>query len=218
MILLTNLYDSRNEERNQELTTCLRKNEESGCFSEIYRFMEFEGARGWADDIPWLCHKTVYIPTKKRMTFKAYFEFANSMLPAGSHVCIANADIWFDQTLSLIQDRHLDNAFLCLSRWDEQSGGKPPIFDRDAVVAQDAWIFRTPLPMPELDTEFTQGCVKCDNVLVHVMKSAGRRVYNPTQPGPRGVDIHHLHLVEWRTYGPCVPGPIPFLSPCELPA
>ena len=70
------------------------------------------------------------------------FDYANRKL-AGHCVIAANADIFFDDSLALLEGCDLRGKLLCLSRWDVQADGSASFFEHPA--SQDAWIFRAPV-------------------------------------------------------------------------
>jgi hypothetical protein len=170
----------------------------------------------------------VPIKAVDRMTFSAYFEYANKTFAPGTAVCLANADIWFDETLLNITEQQLDErTFFACSRWGfmNEIGGWhwDEGFDKNAPVSQDAWIFRTPITWEcgpitwgTADLNFTTGHMRCDNVLSAVMQAAGYRVLNPTAPGPKSLKLHHEHRSQKHNYGTTIPGPMIFVPPMQL--
>lgn len=228
MILLTSFYDSGNEQRNAELLECWRKNAECSAFEKVYRFVESAGVLVSDDDRG----KTIFVrrvsaavndkpPVLTRCTYASYFAYANRTFPAGTIVCLANADIWFDETLLNITDAQLDQrTFFACSRWGftAHPNGQwywDDGYDQNAPVAQDAWIFRTPIEW-QGDLDFELGHMRCDNVLAWTMLQSGYRVLNPTLPGPKSLKLHHEHRSQVHNYGAAVPGPMIFVHPCQL--
>ena len=123
----------------------------------------------------------------------------------GSGVIIANADIFFDETLALIESEPLDGKMLCLSRWDEDSNGILRHLDRPD--SQDAWIFEPPLP--RIASDFFLGKPGCDNRLAYEVACAGLAVLNPS----RSLRARHLHNSGIRryTHREHVAGPVRFV-------
>src|SRR5207249_5485151 len=66
--------------------------------------------------------KVKLIQLGKRVTFRFLFDYANENLK-GRTVVIANADIFFDETLGRLHGYDLTGKLLCLSRWDVQADG-----------------------------------------------------------------------------------------------
>ena len=129
--------------------------------------------------------------------------------------CIANSDIYFDETIRLA-GAITARACYALSRWD------------DGVLwhhldSQDVWvIYGGP---HEIGAPFTMGKPGCDNALLHILKSKGFVVTNPSKT----IRCHHMHRVQWRSYladpegrarggakPERVPPPYAFCAPTEL--
>jgi len=58
-------------------------------------------------------------------------------------VIIANADIFFDETLAPLEEEPLAGRMLCLSRWDQSRDGTFRHFE--CPESQDASIFEPPI-------------------------------------------------------------------------
>jgi hypothetical protein len=230
MILLTSFFDAHDEARDSELAVCVRQNlRQCPAFGEAHYFLE--GANVDGDWLPITLmlrsevDRGVFVP--ERMTYRAYLEYANITFPAGTAVCLANADVWFDQTLLLVNAQNLGpKDFFACSRWGFMAHPTPdPVkgqwwwdegYDLNAVISQDAWIFRTPVTIPEGKLDFQMGCMRCDNVLAKVMQDAGYRVTNPTLPGPKSLKVHHEHRSQKHNYGTPVPGNMLLVPPVQL--
>ncbi len=231
MILLSSFYNAGNEHRDAELLECWKRNEHCPAFEKIYRFVdadhdELYSSGKLADGdilIPLPESKTIIVAVGSRSTYRAYFDFANRTFAPGTVVCLSNADIWFDETLLNINGQQLDGrTFFACSRWgfmDELGGWHwNEGYDKNAPVAQDAWIFRTPIEWKrEVNTlDFEFGHMRCDNVLAWTMQQSGYRVINPTYPGPKSLKLHHEHRSQAHNYGAAIPGPMIFVHPCQL--
>jgi len=222
MILLTSYYDAKNERREAELLECRKKNLECKAFDRIHRFFEqCEVLCIERQEANRVNGKEVYVIVNDRMTYKDYFVYANMALPNGTIVCLANSDVWFDETLLNITDAQMDNrTFFACSRWGymNEIGGWhwDEGYDKNAPISQDAWIFRTPINWGAANLDFSMGCMRCDNVLAGAMQQAGYRVLNPTLPGPKSLKIHHEHRSQQHNYGQPVPGAMILVPPCKL--
>jgi hypothetical protein len=198
MILLSGLYSSGNAVRDAEMRLCLQKNGGNTAFGDIYVFCE--GDFSWAEDIEYnkilKQYRNMFIGGfVKRMTYKTYLETANVRFKDGTIVCLANSDIYFDSTISLIKPEHLDNVFMCLSRWKHNPDG-PPTPDLQAKGGSDAWIFKTPVRVPA-KSDFTQGHIACDNRIAWLMQQEGYKLENPAS----SVHAIHVHASNFRSYG-----------------
>lgn len=211
MILLVGFYQDPSPARAGELLECLRRNAANARIERIHVFLEDRvdpmdiGRRYPALASP----KIRLIEHGRRLTYAALLEHANRQL-AGEVVVVANADIFFDETLAFVHGMPLEGRMLCLSRWEEGADGVPRHFDR--ADSQDAWIFEPPLP--PIACDFFLGIPGCDNRLAHEAAAAGVRVSNPSL----SVRPRHLHLTGVRRYEgqPSLPGPYRFVPTSRL--
>jgi FkbM family methyltransferase len=194
MILLIGFYEDPNPWRRAELLECLRRNVANACLQQIHVFIEHPREHTQlVSAYPVLAaDKVQLIAHGRRVTYRDLFEYANRRLPGRSAI-IANADIYFDETLIHLDGVELAGRLLCLSRWDIQPDGSAQLFDRPD--SQDAWIFAAPIG--NLACDFYLGVPGCDNRLAWEAERAGLVVSNPS----RSVMANHLHLSAVRHYG-----------------
>ena len=186
--------------RMAEYLLCLRRNLECSAIGSVVAFCE--GA------LPPLQHpKLKILRLGRRETFGDLMRYAGSEL-RGRTVVIANADIFFDETLRLA--RPGAGQLFALSRWDETPHGPRP-FDR--IDAQDAWIFKAPLPpgVPEAASFFV-GMHGCDNRLAYEAEKAGLQVCNPS----RSIIAHHVHAGPPGHGRQMIPAPYRCVRPMAL--
>jgi len=208
MILLTGFYLETDPNRHDELVECLSRNEANACFDEIHVWIE---ATVNLPDLL-LSHPLLTAPKfhlvayGQRVTFQDLLTYANRFL-TNRRVVIANTDIFFDDSLCLLDGCDLSGKLLCLSRWDVQPDGTTRLFDHSS--SQDAWIFQAPIR--EFTSDFHMGVPGCDNRLALEARKAGLHVSNPA----RSIRACHLHLSGVRHYNErdriCGPG-------CSVPA
>jgi hypothetical protein len=141
-------------------------------------------------------------PVMTRPTFAEIFLFASQTFP-GRLCCIANADIYFDETLAALDDIALDGLALCLSRWNVGADGSVKL--EGHAAGQDAWIFKSPLHVNQ--ATFTMGRIGCDNRLAYELSRCDLKILNPS----RTIRANHLHISGKRNY-PSVPVPGPYTS------
>ncbi len=192
MILLQGLYHDPDARRRGELRECLRRNADNNLLQEIHVFSEdaVESVDLQSDPL-FSLDKMRLIPHRRRMTYRDFFNYANQNLP-GRKVIIANADIFFDQSLALLENYDLDGKLLCLSRWEMKPDGSTVFFEHPA--SQDAWIFRTPIRKFRSDIHL--GLPGCENRLAWEAKHAGLKLSNPG----RSIHANHLHMSHIRRY------------------
>jgi len=192
MILLTGLYHDPDANRRGELLECLRRNLAAAELDEIHVFLEDAViASELQSHAEFNCAKICLVQQNQRVTYRKLFDYANSYL-TGKRVIIANADIFFDETLALLDGHELAGELLCLSRWDVQADGSSTFFEHPG--SQDAWIFRAPIRPFACD--FHLGLLGCDNRLAWEAQQSGLKLSNPA----RSIRANHLHLSQVRHY------------------
>ncbi|MFM6400437.1 MAG: hypothetical protein ACKPFF_27485, partial [Planktothrix sp.] len=127
-----------------------------------------------------------------RPTYEDIFKFANKSLEDDIITVIANADIYFDETLSKVKQVDLEKSFLILTRRElskncslikEYKNGLPNYF------SADTWIFQTPLRQ-DFKATYKIGTFFCDSFLNNQLsKSSNYLVYNPCF----SINSYHLH-------------------------
>jgi len=182
MILLTGFYNDPDPHRRGELLECIKRNAANEWIDEVRVFIEDETA---PEEISADQPKLKLIPLGRRVTFRFLFDYANENLK-GQTVMVANADIFFDESLRRLNGYDLNSKLLCLSRWDVQANGATVFFEHPS--SQDAWIFRAPIP--EMNCDFHLGLPACDNRLAWEAEQAGLQISNPA----RTLHANHLHM------------------------
>ena len=215
--LLIEYHVPKNEERHEEYLTCLRENIRNVFIDKIHIFLESNRKRPPIDD-----PKIVYVkPSRKsfeeqkkaniseydkgylnkkeqsRASYSDYFRYARENLH-GQSCIIANSDIFFDETLEVINGVDLKNTLICLSRWDIKKGlGGDAVRLFNRADSQDSWIFTSPVNKKvEEDATFFLGRVGCDNKLAWIAYEAGMKLTNPAKQ----IITKHLHQIDYRTY------------------
>src|SRR5215211_7311553 len=188
MILLTGFYYDPDPHRRGELLECIKRNAANEWIDEVRVFIEDETAPA---EISADQRKLKLIPLGRRVTFRFLFDYANENLK-GQPVIVANADIFFHESLRRLHGYDLNSKLLCLSRWDVQANGSTVLFEHPS--SQDAWIFRAPIP--EMNCDFHMGLPACDNRLAWEAEQAGLQVSNPG----RTLHANHLHVTGIHRY------------------
>jgi len=188
MILLTGYYHDPDPHRRGEFLECLKRNAANDWIDEVRVFIEDATA---PETISTDQRKVTLIPLRRRVTFRFLFDYANQHLKRQT-VVIANADIFFDETLRRLNGYDLRGKLLCLSRWDVQADGSTVFFEHPS--SQDAWIFQAPIP--EMTCDFHLGLPACDNSLAWEAEQAGLEISNPA----RTLHANHLHVTGIHRY------------------
>lgn len=190
MILLVPNYIHPDKARKLEIGRAMLMNLTSAQVEEMHVFVEDDEdvhrEKLSAKDEGTSClrealgHRKVHVlHLGKRVTHVTFISYANSKFK-GRRVCYANADVHFDDTLGLLENRDLSGTFVCLAKWDGERIHSP-------AGSQDAWIFDSPIPFLLAPWKF--GVAGTDNKIAHAAHEAGLKTVNPSQ----SVILHHLH-------------------------
>ena len=175
--VIAQFYEDKDPGRALELEECLRRNLDCPWVSSVHQLVEAQTVLPeWATSHPKLVEQRV----EGRLTYAGAFAYANLHLQ-GKTVCLMNADTFVDPLSSWREIRDLDPRFvLCQSRHDLQADGSlqmsKPLIKGFGAVSQDAWIWRSPLSVPNADFEL--GRLGCDNAIAHRFKAAGYVLLN----------------------------------------
>jgi hypothetical protein len=177
--LIQQYYRTAVAGRQEELSACLRHNLENSLIDEVHLLSE-EPLDLTA--FPH-CHKIRQTVIAERLTFARAFDYANAADPYGRNIwLLANADIWFDGSLSALSDVAWDGLAFALTRHDVRPDGSIELVVPEfAHGSQDAWVFKTPVPVERMFTAFALGIPGCDNRIAHELIAAGYKVLNPSR-------------------------------------
>jgi hypothetical protein len=205
--LFTSAFPERREWRRLEFAECLSRNLACTEIDEIVVLVE--GNAPVADN-----GRITTIPVTTRPVYQDYLSRISAIAGADDVSIIANADIYFDESIGLLRTVSLPgNTVLALARWERRDGGKLHLNDRND--SQDAWIFRgRPRPMR---ADFPVGVPRCDNRLVKELEVAGYSVLNPSFT-IRAIHLHNEERDEYptETRDDFVPGPYGYVWPHNL--
>jgi len=203
VVLITQFYMPRDMDVYDDITGALLSNLVNSVITEVLLLNEVEF--DFSEFHPDANAKIKQIVIGKRLTFSLAFQYANKLynttddVSTGARqrwkVIIANADIYFDDTLASI--RHSS-----LSQWPSAINGRPHQTDAPVkpklialskwrpkdqyislllrVESQDAWIFTLPIPDEIVEiTNFNLGAPRCDNRLAKIFQEFDYDVLNP---------------------------------------
>jgi glycosyl transferase family 2 len=193
IIVVSGLYRDADDTRFGELLDCIRRNSLNPSVAEVHVLLEEPiGVPEAVSLYPSLgLAKVRPVAFGRRLKYQDLFGYANANL-AGRTVAMVNADIFFDQTITRLDDYALDGRLLCLSRWDVEADESARFFEH--ASSQDAWIFSAPIR--PFDCNFPMGVPGCDNRLAFEAERAGLLVSNPS----RSIRALHLHRSGVRHY------------------
>jgi hypothetical protein len=191
---MTTLYNET-QIRLDDFLYCLSKNANNPLFEQMiilydtHKDVGESTIRKAAQDIK----HAIIIEIKDRPTFADFFSIANSQF-SGKNILVCNSDIYYDESLSLIKDRHLDGIIVALERWTHPINGFTRlVFDPSILTASaDTWIFRSPLPV--FKSDFRLGMGYCDGRLAFEAREAGIKVMNPC----KSIKSYHVHNPEHK--------------------
>ncbi|KAF0218738.1 MAG: methyltransferase/glycosyl transferase fusion [Geobacteraceae bacterium] len=184
--LIVQYYKCDREDRQQEIDSCLVNNLQNPYISMIHLLTEEQFDLSQFPNQEKIGQTVI----KERLTFEKAFQYANQF-QSHDFWMLANADIYFDESLLHLQEANLDNSIFALTRHDVQKDGSIKLVDAAyAHGSQDAWIFKTPVPLDRIFAGFCLGIPGCDNRIAYEFVRAGYYVINPSLK----IIIRHLDL------------------------
>lgn len=222
-VLITSLYNEKNEARRQEYLTCLKNNIAHPMIKNVHIIYDKakddqnnsfrEVLKNLANQKP---NKLRMSLIKGRPSYSFCFDLANRKYP-NSPLILSNGDVFFNETLHALDNYDLTGKMLALTRWSITAAGdlylcwlldKQGKFRRDwAEHSQDAWIFNTPIR--PINGNILLGTWNCDSLIAYQIGQSGLEIFNPCLT----IQCCHLHLTEVRHYvaiqsqGPFLPLP-----------
>ena len=184
--LIVQYYRCATPERQAEIDTCLRNNLLNPYLSAIHLLTEEQFDLSQFPN----CDKIVQTVVGERLTFERAFQYANDTDHDGKLIWIlSNADIYFDESLRLVELKNLAGTLYALTRHDVQpDGAMKLVAESFAHGSQDAWIFTTPVDLIRMYTKFRLGIPGCDNRIAYEFLRHGLVVTNPA------ISIKCIHL------------------------
>jgi hypothetical protein len=199
MILITTYYKPKNKEREEEINRCLLKNYQNKYIEKIYLLN---------DKIYDICINNsdkkieqiiVSNDENYKLTYYDSIKFINEKLR--NRICIlSNSDIYFNNSLSKINNENINNNFMALLRYDEDKDYRKNLFKRYDEArddSQDCWIFKSPLNINIDNLTFSFGTLGCDSIFAsYVAMDSDLNIINPCYD----IITTHVHNTEYRTY------------------
>jgi ribosomal protein L7Ae-like RNA K-turn-binding protein len=196
--LITMLYNETNEERITEYLTCLEKNLAHDRIDQIHVVYDISKDDNKKILLNYLKNKNVPITyVSSRATYAFCFNLANELFP-DSRIILSNADIYFNETLELLDDYDLTDKFLILTRWDIGQDGSLSLHayspKSEKSYSHDSWFFSTPLHFE--DGNVLIGTPGCDGTIAFQAQKNALGLLNPCF----SIQGCHLHLSGLRHY------------------
>lgn len=186
MKLITTCFKHEMAERNLEFKHCIVKNIDNTSIDKIVIFFEgYSELLSKSVEFDYMQNsKVVVIAVDFFPNFSVLFDYANDNFKH-EIVMIANADIYFDETLAKVNKvRFKDNMMLFLTRY---------MFDYGDVRLQnkgsfDSYIFKSPIK--PFYGDIRQGVYGCDSYLLQKAIEAEIKVFNPAL----SIKSYHHHF------------------------
>ena len=192
--LIQQYYIPSQGKRAKEIKKCLQKNllnplidnvlllNETDLSSHFLKFQNSEKIRQCVID--------------RRLTYKIVLREIHNEIPPGDIIIFANSDIYFDDSLKAVWELNMDNKFLSLLRYEEETG---QLFGPRSD-SQDAWIISADAVKRRDwnwgDLDFPFGKMGCDNALNLAMLKYKFLVANPCL----SIKAWHVHASGIRNY------------------
>jgi len=198
MILITTYYKTSNESRNIEIETCLKNNYLNPYIEKIYLLNNFFYDLSFIENNSKIEQFIISRDENYILKYNDAINFINKNCK--NKICIlSNSDIYFDNSLSLLNNINMYNKFFALLRYDEDSNGNKTIFTRHNEPrddSQDCWIFKAPLSVSLDKLDFSFRTLGCDSIFAKHIYDIGLQVSNPSL----SIISTHLHKTDYRTY------------------
>lgn len=188
MILTSDYYISKNKKRQEEYEYCINKVLENDMITKIVYFTQGE--------VKHKHEKITFVKTEKRPTYEDFFNYFNDN-HKNEVIILSNLDIYFDDTLNLVNNIDMNNTILALTRYDLKN--KEWVLYNENNVAQasqDTWIFKTPVDVYNMSCKFTLGIPGCDNRIAFEFKKLDYKVINNSL----SIKTYHKHESNHRTW------------------
>jgi len=195
---ITVLYNETNQQRINEYKECLNRNLKHPFIKTVCVVYDTSRDRN-SQQLPllnFIRSKKVRIEfVNKRPTYDYLFKLADKIFP-NTYIIISNADIYFNETLMLLNDYDFTNKFIALTRWNLDSNGNLGLqynHGKPGIGSQDAWIYKAPLPHFECNN-IEIGTGYCDSCVMYQAHKAGLDVINPCL----SIQCCHMHASKSR--------------------
>jgi hypothetical protein len=215
--VFTTFFCSSSPSRQEELNRCLQNNLKNELIYSLNVFLDYN------IDLSVL-KKVLSNPEVEPFVTKLKFIFLDRIpsfkdwlsIPVNGISVFCNADIYFDDSLSLVQEYvRYNKSIVCLTRKEIISNSIS--FHPDPHWSQDCWALDGS-NIPKIDflekLNISTGKMRCDNKIAYLFSMHGWDLYNPVNK----VNCYHLHESKARNYDmgdTSILGALGFVRPCE---
>lgn len=206
MILITQLYNTH-PIRLKEIKKSLKKNIENPYIKEIILLNEENIELDSDLDKSKIKQEII----NNRLSYKIAFDYAKKYIDKDEIVILSNSDIWFDETLDLVNNYNLNNKVISLTRYDLKDNNSYELFNKHN--SQDCWIFKNPICL-QYNYNFQLGKGGCDNRIAWIINNSKKNnikyeILNPA----KSIKSYHEHKSNIRNWiGGEIKGPYYFIK------
>jgi len=211
-------------ERQKEIRTCLKYNVMNPFISRIvlfHNYKETDGLPYTEEELGCWDKKIIQVPIDHRMMYSDAIHYSNVTECRGYNI-IANADIFFDESLESLLDSDLNQEpkrIACQLRYEYDGSPTGIKIFGPRADSQDAWIYHC--KYNERLTENIRvfhiklGMPGCDNKVTYLFKLLGFELVND----PQLIHCLHYHKTQIRNYSAkdVIKKPYAFIIPKGLP-
>ena len=215
--LYTTYFFSDNVERQNEIDECLCRNIENECIDNIYLFLDQKTdasrVESILNNIKSKSNKVTLLKINKIPSYKDWIE---NIKPTNGIALFSNADIYFDETINLMQDYLVQSkSLLCITRHEDCEDTLK--LCKNPQWSQDVWAIDA-LQANNIDfkkdLDVPTGKFRCDNKIAYVFTVNGWDLFNPCN----SIRCYHKHSSNLRKYDELdtsIIGAIAFVHPCK---
>ncbi len=186
--LFTTYYLAEDTIRNEENAICLKNNISNEQIDKIYLVLQNQ-EKPQIDNT----EKVEFVFLGRRPMFSDFFSLITEYKKTSDNRCIiANSDIYFTDSLSLLDNINLKNKVVTLTRWDLQNDDSIVFYNK--YLSQDVWIVDDNIPTSI--GQYYIGQHGCDNRLLKELADNGFKIINPSL----NVKTIHVHMSALRPY------------------
>jgi len=199
--LITQFYIDKDRERQKEIVSCLKRNIKLNIFKFIILLCERRYTKEELEIDDNEYRNVLQIVIKKRMTYADAFLIIKQLKLKG-YMCVANSDIFFDNTINNLHHTCLSyrKSCFCLLRIDYIKDKKLEDHKLDKLQnwSQDVWILHSNfLPKDNLKKyNYKLGIPGCDHIILNKLYNDGFICYNY----PYMIRTYHYHTSNIRNY------------------
>ena len=180
--LYTTAFEADDAQRRREYRLSLERNLSNPFVAEVWLMVE-----GRVVDLP-QSSKLRLRNIDRRPSYEDFFAWINDSVAPNDISLLANADIWADSSIGVLEKSLGPTECYAMARW--QAGR---VLDRND--SQDAWAFRG--RVRNVRADFAIGVPRCDNRILYELWEAGYIVRNPSF----AIRLHHEHTGARDEYG-----------------